>query len=528
VTTAPQDPAPDSAREQSVVVVRNVSTRYLAIAAEMVVGLAVLPFNVAHLGKAAYGLWMLTASITAYFSVLDLGYSGAIVKFVAKYRVKRDVKALNEILSTTFFLFVGFGALAYAVAIGLAFGLERLFHLSPADARIGRIVLLATSANVACGIAFSVFGGVINGFQRYDLNNVVGAASSVVAAAVNVAVLSLGYGLVALVLATTTVRLLTLWVYRANAYRVFPELRLRLGLFSRSRLKEVTTFSIYMALIDWANKLNYSVDALVIGAFFNTSAVAVWSIGQRLAETTQRLTNQINEVLFPAVVGHDTARELERLRSLFVVGTRLSIAMVVPIGGAVMLMARPLVYAWVGPQFDGSAIIVQLLVFTVIVRVATATSTTVLKGGGHHRLLAATNLGTSLVNLTLSLLLVRRFGLVGVALGTLLPVCLSSMLILFPAGCHRVALPMRRVAAEALWPALWPAAVMAAFVLLTAPLIGDTLIAVGAEMATAAVVYALTFLFFGVSAAERRVYFGNIMDSVNDFRLSSKAVSEGA
>ena len=33
---------------------------------------------------------MLTASITAYFSVLDLGYSGALVKFVAQYRAKRD------------------------------------------------------------------------------------------------------------------------------------------------------------------------------------------------------------------------------------------------------------------------------------------------------------------------------------------------------------------------------------------------------------------------------------------------------
>ncbi len=54
----------------------------------MAVGLLVLPFNLAHLGKAAYGLWVLTTSITAYFSVLDLGYSGALVKFVAQYRAK--------------------------------------------------------------------------------------------------------------------------------------------------------------------------------------------------------------------------------------------------------------------------------------------------------------------------------------------------------------------------------------------------------------------------------------------------------
>src|SRR5206468_2465591 len=122
-------------------------------------------------------------------------------------------------------------------------------------------------------------------------------------------------------------------------------------------------------LIDWANKLNYSVDAIVIGAFLNTSAVAVWTVGQRLAEVTQRLTNQLNEVLFPAVVDHDSGARLDRLRAIFIQGTLLSLATVVPMGGAMMLMAGPLVHAWVGPEFSASVLVLRLLSFTVIVRV---------------------------------------------------------------------------------------------------------------------------------------------------------------
>jgi O-antigen/teichoic acid export membrane protein len=514
--------------EEPLTVARNVSTRYLAIAVEMVVGLGVLPFNVAHLGTSAYGLWMLTASITAYFSVLDLGYSGALVKFVAQYRARRDARALNEILSTMFYLFVGFGALIYLVALVLSFNLGSLFNLTPEQAQIGRIVLLIISLNVSAGIAFSVFGGVINGFQRYDLNNIVGAASSIVAAAVNVLVLLAGYGLVELVAATTTVRLLTYGVYRANAYQVFPGLQLRLRLFSRARLREVTTFSIYMALIDWANKLNYSVDALVIGAFLNTSAVAVWSIGQRLAETTQRLTNQLNDVLFPAIVDHDTAQRLNRLQRIFLVGTRLSAATVVPIGGALILLSRPLVHAWVGPTFEGSVVIVQLLTFTVVVRVASATSTTMLRGAGRHRLLAFTNIATALVNVTLSVALVKRFGLAGVAIGTLVPVCLSAVFVLFPAGCARVGLPVRTALVESVWPALWPAIVMYGFVELTLPLVGTSLVAVAVEMAAAVLVYFVTFIFFGVSAAERRFYFGKIAELATRRRVPVGRLSEGA
>ena len=42
---------------------------------------------------------------------------------------------------------------------------------------------------------FSVYGGVISGFQRYDANNMVAIGSSVCVALVNVVVLTAGYGL---------------------------------------------------------------------------------------------------------------------------------------------------------------------------------------------------------------------------------------------------------------------------------------------------------------------------------------------
>ena len=51
--------------DNSAVVARNLSTRYLAIATEAALGVIILPFNVAHLGTAAYGLWVLAASVTA-------------------------------------------------------------------------------------------------------------------------------------------------------------------------------------------------------------------------------------------------------------------------------------------------------------------------------------------------------------------------------------------------------------------------------------------------------------------------------
>lgn len=509
-------------------VTRNLSTRYLAIAAEMVVGFVVLPFNVSHLGQSAYGLWVLTTSITAYFSILDLGYAGALVKFVAQYRARRDPRALNEVLSTTFYLFAICGAVTYLVAILLAANIDRLVHLEPAQVRTGQIVLLVTSLNVALGTAFSVFGAITNGFQRYDLNNVAGAFCSVVVALVNVIVLLAGFGLVGIVLATTAVRILAYAVYRRNAYRVFPDLKLRPQYVSRARFREVTSFSVYVLAMDWAKKLNYSIDALVIGIFLNTSAVAVWSIGQRLAEATQRLTSQLSDVLFPVVVDHDTSSRLDRLQAVFLVGTRLSLASVVPIVAALLLMAGPFVHAWVGPAFSESVAIVQLLAITVALRVGSATASTVLKGAGRHRLVASANLTAAAANVSLSVLLIGHLGLRGVALGTLIPVGIVCLSVIFPAGCRRVGLTVSQGFTEAVWPALWPAAPMAAYVLATRSFVGTSLPAIVANMAAGALVYAVTFFIFGLTPAERRFCVSKVGDATARARLLLPTTSEGA
>jgi O-antigen/teichoic acid export membrane protein len=226
--------------DQTMLIARNLSTRYLAIGTEMALGLVVLPMNVSYLGPSAYGLWMLTWSVTAYFTMLDLGYQNGLIKYVAQYRARADTQALNEILSTMFVVFAGLAALAYLAAIVAAFNLDVVFQLSPEQVGLGRTVLLIVSLHVAAALAFGVFGGVINGFQRYDLNNIVGTITGIVTALVNIAVLLAGYGLIALVSATTAVRLVSYLVYRANAYRVFPQLSVRPSLFRRQRLREIT------------------------------------------------------------------------------------------------------------------------------------------------------------------------------------------------------------------------------------------------------------------------------------------------
>jgi O-antigen/teichoic acid export membrane protein len=487
------------------VVARNVGTRYLAIGIDAFVGVLLLPFNVRHLGTSAYGLWMLTSSMMAYFSVLDLGFGGSMIKFIAQYRAKRDAKSLNEIASTLFVIFGVSGVVAYGVFVALALNVGRVFNLTPDQMETGRTLLLVVGVYVALGFPFSIFGGIINGFQRYDLNNVVGIASSLVVAVVNVAMLLSGATLVQLVMATTAIRVLTYFVYRLNAYLVFPALSLRPSLFRWGRVRELTSFSVYVAIIDWSNKVNYSIDAFVIGAFLSPAAVAIWTVPQRIAEALQRLTNQLNGVLFPVVVDSDVQRP-ERLRAILIQGTRLSLASAMPLAAALYFLAAPLIRAWVGPKFDDSIVVAQILIVVVAFRVGNATATTILKGAGRHRLLSFANAGAAVANLALSLLWIRTYGLVGQAMGTLVPVAATSVFILWPAACRRVGLGVVEATRLAIWPTVWPTAVVAFVLIPLRDAFPVRLIGVAAISAAGVLCYAVTFLAFAIGRDERDVY----------------------
>ena len=324
----------------SKLIARNVAGRYAALLVDAAIGLVMLPFNVSHLGAAAYGVWLLASSVTIHFSALNLGFGGAFVRFVARYRARRDARGLNEIASTLFFVYTGAGVVAYLIAAVVAFNLGTLFRITPEQAEVGRSLLLIIGVQVALNFPFSVFGGVVNGFQRYNVNSGVSIASSVAVAAVNVAILTAGYRLIPLVLATTSVRIATYFVSWHNARRIYPALHLSPSLFRRDHLRELMGFSVYSLLIDVGYRLNYQVDQLVIASFLGVTPVAIWA-GLRIVTVTQQLTNQLNAsssrwwstaTRWPAAIGSGDLPARHRL----------SLAMGLSIGVTLIALADPL------------------------------------------------------------------------------------------------------------------------------------------------------------------------------------------
>ncbi len=493
-----------------VALARNLSTRYVLIGINVLIGMVMLRYNMRELGVETYGLWMLAASVTTYFTVLDMGYGSAVVKFVAEFRTRRDAQALNETLSTMFYVFCAIGMVCYLAAIAVAAWLPALFNLAPGQEWTGRWVLLLVALQVALYFPFSVYGGVINGFERYYINNVVGIGFNIATAAVNVVVLQLGYGLLELVTATTAMRIAPFWLYRMNARRTFPDLQISPRLFRREGLRTLTSFSVYVAAIDWSSRLSYATATLYLGAFLNMVAVAVYVVAQRLSDALLTITLQLHTLLFPAVVRRAAAGEIQSQRALLVKAARFQLAVAMALCAAAGSLASPIIILWLDSgtmtpaALSQSAHVAELLIFIVVLRAWIAMPSTLLKGSGHHRYLARVAAGGAMANLLLSIPLVKSWGPVGAAVGMALPTLVMCTLFVFPRACRVVGLGVWRGYREIVWPAVWPAAIVVGLLVAARGVWSPGVVAVTLELLAACLVYASLFFWCGLGREERQ------------------------
>jgi hypothetical protein len=87
-----------------------------------------------------------------------------------------------------------------------------------------------------------------------------------------------------------------------------------------------------------------------------------------------------------------------------------------------------------------------------------------------------------------------------------------STFVAFPAACRRVELSRWTVIRESVWPAAWPAIVMAGFILLTRGQSAGSWSLLFLQAILAALIYAALFLRFAISRTERDWYFNKLKE----------------
>jgi len=192
-----------------------------------------------------------------------------------------------------------------------------------------------------------------------------------------------------------------------------------------------------------AEQLRFQADAVIIGIFISASAITAFSIGSRLADYAVEPVESMASIFLPMASHFEATKSTEQLRRVFMEGNRLCAFVMFPICATVVILGKSLISVWVGPKYAASYLILLLLLVPKSLYRAQAASNRVLFGMARHRPLAVMAVVEGVVNVILSLALIRPLGIVGDALGTTIPLLFTSLVFLPLYTCRVVQVPVK-------------------------------------------------------------------------------------
>lgn len=407
---------------------RNVLANWCGYFFSILITFFVSPFVVHHLGDSAYGIWILLVSLTGYLGLLDLGVRGAVTRYVAKFHAQSNHKESGQIASAALSVFLLTGAVAVSIAIGAALFAPSVFHIPEQYRQITRAVFPLTGFTVAISLIGGVFGGILAALQRFDLLNTIEVTNSSVRSLVIVLVLRGGKGIVALAAIqlafAATSALANYW----TSHWLYPELRVHFGKADRERLRMIFSFSFYSFLLQITTYLILYTDAVVIGAFLPVSLVTFFSIAGNLAYYTRSLISGISQTMTPMASSLEASGKHTELQLATLNSARYATALAMPIAVTFLLRGSHFIGLWMGSEYaELSGEVLQVLTLTLIFTGATSVAWAVIFGLGRHKALVPVSVAEGLINLLLSILLVQKLGIVGVAWGTAIPNLCTSL-----------------------------------------------------------------------------------------------------
>jgi O-antigen/teichoic acid export membrane protein len=432
-------------------IARSVLSNWFATAATLAVGFFLAPFVVHRLGNVAYGVWVLAISSVGYLNLLDLGMRSSVLRFVSKGHATQDHEGASEALSAAFWVRLQIGALVLVLCGGLAAAFPFIFKVPSALAVEAREAILVIGLTTAITMSIGVLGAVLSALNRYDLLSYVTLTQLSIRVIGVVAVLLTGHGIVAIALCELLAAVVGNCLLAYIARRVYPELRIRLTKPRREVLRKIWSYSVYAFLLMVAGQLIYQTDNLVVGAFVSASAVTFYSIGNSLCRYTQQIVSSMTMTFTPAASTYEASGNTASLRALYYNGTRATMALSLPIVITFLIRGRTFVGVWMGPQYSQqSGTVLAILATALLFSLNNTTASAIAWGTEKHKTVAKWAICEAIANLTLSIVLARKYGIYGVAIGTLAP-SLVVHLILWPRYVSRLVDVSYREVVRNLW-----------------------------------------------------------------------------
>lgn len=398
---------------------------------QIAAGFYLMPLMIRAFGDAGFGVWVLAVPFMGYAGGFDLGLYSAVIRFISQAIGKGGPEADGEVktvAATAFYLFLFLALLSTFVVFAAVLGAPFFLHES-AQIDLFRKVLLILCLHNWFVYPAAVFEGALRAHLRYDLAHTVKILCALLRVIVTTALIRNHCGLIAVVWATAGCGIVDGFAQTLLACSLEKRMSVLPRYFHWARARQMFGYGFYAIVGRIGDLLRFQADSFVITLFSGVGLVTPYRIASRVNECFHQFMGGITGVFNPYFSQKEGSNDFKAIVEKFFLITKVTTYLSSFIGVMLVLFGRDFIERWIGPGYEISYKALLILTLPTILALAQGAIFPLLYGISKHKFIAYVSVGEGFLNLALSILLVQKMGILGVALGTAIPILITAVFI---------------------------------------------------------------------------------------------------
>lgn len=405
---------------------------YLYSAAQIIVNLIYVPILLSTIGQSEYGLFQMIGSIIAYLNVINSTLSAGATRFYCKYYACKDEAGMANTLGILKKIYRTANLIIVISAIVIMGIVSRVYAQSFSSWEIQEscmlVAVLALNLIVTMNNTISI--AVITAHEKFLFLK--GSMLAVTVIQPLLVIIAISFWPAALTV--SIVQLLTNSICRSIQH-TYAQNKLgmdtRLREYDQSLKRELTSFSgaIILALI--ADQIFWKTDQLILGYLFGTGVVAIYSVGSQVVNCYIPLGTAISSVFMPKVSEYwHKYHNIQEIEKLFLRVSRIAVYPLLLILLGFIVFGQDFIKLWAGESYLMAywVVVIELTPFTI--DVVQNIGLVILQVMDKYSFRAKMYLVAAILNIGLTVILAKNFGIIGAAVSSGIAIFISSGIIL--------------------------------------------------------------------------------------------------
>ncbi|MCX7878923.1 MAG: MATE family efflux transporter, partial [Ignavibacteria bacterium] len=413
-------------------VIRNTYYFTLSQSVNFVFGLILTPLIVGFIGTTSFAIYALVLGFAGIFGLFDMSISSSFIRFISEHYNKKEFKELNYVINTGIFFYLGFSLICCIAGFALMNNILSFLNISPEFIHIAKLAYIISLASFLITNTFSIFNSVLVSLQKMYLTSLIGMLLTVVNFISVITILLLGYGLEGLLWLHITVVSISVAISVFYAMRELPQLRLNPLYFHLPTLKKMSSFGAQMQVSKLSSFAADKYDEYLLAVFSVLSNVTYYNISMKVVRAGRFFPYMLVPQVAPVAAELNAKREESKLIRLFYDTSKYITLVSIPLFFYIFLFADLIIETWIGEGFEISVQIMRILALGQLINmIFSAPGNSIIPNLGIPKYQMYEGLIFLSVNLILSYLFIKNFGISGAALGNSVSTTIASLFVFF-------------------------------------------------------------------------------------------------